>query len=298
MTALDRTDVLIGPLRIPRNAAQSQKGSIHDDETAQRLGMRGGTVAGSIHLDLFPPLLLDVFGQRWYDRGSVSVNFKNATVDREPTRAYVTRPADADAGASPRDVQVRVWIEREDQLLVGEGTASVGDPAEPSALRAIDHNRYNDGEFRILEGIAPGDAIPRTEVTIDGARQQRLLENRLVTEPLDWYSGESPWGGPIAAPQSSVHDLYTFAANHIGRTVRERGGGVGLFGAIELRNLRGPLLLDTTYAMDGTVLGVGQSPKTEYVWFETTAHDPRTDDPVAGLIMQLRWMKASSPLYT
>ena len=46
----------------------------------------------------------------------------------------------------------------------------------------------------------------------------------------------------------------------------------------------------------GVVLAVGQSPKTEYAWFEVTAADDG-GTPVARLMMQLRWMKGSSPLY-
>src|SRR3954453_10204399 len=154
----DRTNVLAGEVRVPRNAAANAKGSIHDDETAQRLGLRGGTVAGSVHLDLFPPLLLEVFGERWYERGSLSMNFKNPTVDREPTRAFVDRPSVAGSG----DAQVRVWIERDDGMLVGEGTAAVGSPSEVTALRSIDHNRFapaaDEPGLRILAGIAAGDS--------------------------------------------------------------------------------------------------------------------------------------------
>src|SRR3954453_6645907 len=102
----DRTNVLAGELRVPRNAAANAKGSIHDDATAQRLGLRGGTVAGSVHLDLFPPLLLEGFGQRWFEQGSLSINFRNPTVDREPVRAYVRRPA---AGTPEDDVQMDAW---------------------------------------------------------------------------------------------------------------------------------------------------------------------------------------------
>ena len=47
------------------NASQQAKGSIHNDEVATKLGFRGGTVAGSIHLELFPPLLVEAFGPRW-----------------------------------------------------------------------------------------------------------------------------------------------------------------------------------------------------------------------------------------
>jgi len=285
--------VITGPLRRSVNAASGVQGSIHDDATAQRLGLRGGTVAGSVHLDLFPPLLLEAFGNRWFERGSLSINFRNPTVDREPVRAYIRRPP---AGVPADGVQVEAWIDREDGMRVGEGTVAVGEPAEPSALRALDLHRFPPGELRVLDGVAAGDAIPPVEVTVAAARQQNMLEQGLVTEPLAWYSGESPWGAPIALPQIAVHHLYQAGATHLGRTVNKRGGGVGLFGAIELANLSGPLLLGTTYTMSGTILAVGQSPKTEYAWFEITA-DAEAAGPVASLVMQLRWMKASSPLY-
>src|SRR3982750_4764827 len=162
----DRTNVLAGELRVPRNAAANAKGGIHDDETAQRRGLRGGTVAGSVHLDLFPPLLLEVFGNRWFERGSLSINFRNPTVDREPVRAYVRRPP---AGLSEDGVQVEAWIDREDGLRVGDGTVAVGQPSEPSALRALDLHRFPPGDLRILEGVTSGDAIPPVEVTIASA---------------------------------------------------------------------------------------------------------------------------------
>ena len=50
--------ILSSELREARNGALEQRGSIHDDATATKLGFRGGTVAGSVHMDQFPPLLL------------------------------------------------------------------------------------------------------------------------------------------------------------------------------------------------------------------------------------------------
>ncbi|HXZ86850.1 MAG TPA: hypothetical protein VEI82_15315, partial [Myxococcota bacterium] len=76
--------ILAGELRAARNGAAEQKGSIHDDATATKLGFRGGTVAGSVHMDQFPPLLLRVFGPRFFEHGALSLYFVNATVDREP----------------------------------------------------------------------------------------------------------------------------------------------------------------------------------------------------------------------
>jgi hypothetical protein len=62
--------VISGPLRSSVNNAITAKGSIHDDETASKLGFRGGTVAGSIHMELFPPLLLEAFGKEWFERST------------------------------------------------------------------------------------------------------------------------------------------------------------------------------------------------------------------------------------
>ena len=78
--------VIAGPLRSSVNNSITVKGSIHDDATATKLGFRGGTVAGSIHMELFPPLLLEAFGPHWFEHGTLSMYFRNATTDREPVR--------------------------------------------------------------------------------------------------------------------------------------------------------------------------------------------------------------------
>jgi hypothetical protein len=75
------------------------------------------------------------------------------------------------------------------------------------------------------------------------------------------------------------------------------GKSVGLFGAIELRNVDGPVLVDRPYNLTGSILAVGQSPKTEYLWFETALTDAREGKRAAEMRMLLRFMKASSPLY-
>jgi hypothetical protein len=278
---------IIGPLRESINAANREGGGIHDDKVATKLGFRGGTVAGSIHLDLFGPLLLERFGKEWFETGSLSMGFKNATTSREPVRACI------DDG--PDGSHLRAWIEREDGLLVGEGTVSAGTPSGSSALRSIDLGAHAAPAPRILAGIAAGDEIPTTRHRIGASRQQQLLDDGLVTEPLDWYRGDSPWGGAVIVPQQVVHVLYTSAVAHLGPMVARTGGGVGLFGAIEVANVHGPLLLDHEYDLGGRILAVGESPKTEYTWFEVQASDDR--GVVVEMLMQLRWLKARSPLY-
>ena len=286
-TIMLRDGVLVGPVRRSRNTAINQRGSIHDDATASRLGFRGGTVAGSVHLDLFPPLLLRAFGPRWFERGTLSINFLNPTVDAEPVRAFLRQPEIATSA----DVQVEAWIEREDGLRVGEGTAAVGEPGVPTALGGRDLARYNQGEYRILRDIHPGDPLGPVQVCYTLAEHRTRME--VITEQLPWYTAPSPWGGPIVSPAAMVSLLY----NKPVAAIRPRiGQAVGLFGAIELRNIAGPIFVDREYTVSGTVLARGQSPKTEYFWYETTLAEP-DGHRIAGLLMQLRFMKASSPLW-
>lgn len=278
-----RGGLLVGPLRRSVNNASAVAGSIHDDATATRLGFRGGTVAGSIHMELFPPLLLRAFGTRWFERGTLSLYFMNATTDREEVRAFAREPA---PGA--RDAQVEVWIEREDGLRVAEGTASVGEPKEKTALAARDLARFASGDYRILAGVRPGASLGEHHARVTRAEQDARRE--LTTDPLDWYFGDSPWGGSILTPTTAVQLLYRQPAAVLGAGA---GRVVGLFGAIELRNVNGPLRVDRDYRVTGEVVALGQSPRTEYAWFESAADDER-GARIAEMRMLLRYMKGSS----
>ena len=113
-------NVTEGPLWAARNWAASEgEGSIHDDTTAEKLGFRGGTVPGDVHMNQFPPMLLKLFGHKWFETGHLSLNFKNATTDRERVKVVVDIP-------KPDAEQTSVRMEREDGMLVCTGTAGVG----------------------------------------------------------------------------------------------------------------------------------------------------------------------------
>ena len=74
MSVTDVGRVWTGEFRKPRNSAAEVKGSIHDDATASKLGFKGGTVAGSIHMDQFVPGLLELYGDALVrDRGHVAL---------------------------------------------------------------------------------------------------------------------------------------------------------------------------------------------------------------------------------
>jgi hypothetical protein len=277
--------VLEGELRAARNWSADAKGSIHDDATASKLGFRGGTVAGSIHMDQFPPVLLAAFGSRWFEDGSLSLYFLNATLDGERVKVEADVPA---SGAT----QIGVRMRREDGLEVCEGTASVGDVSR-SALRTRELRPCAPSELRILRELAPGMELGEEKVRLGAERQRERIEHDLCSGPLDWYVGASPWGGPIAAPSAAVELLWAPPT----RALSARAGrAVGLFGAIEVAHFGGPIRLEETYTVTGRVVAVGQSPKTEYLWFDSLATDPR-GRATAALRMLLRFMKASSPLY-
>lgn len=288
LDAIEEGDGLyVGQWRRPVNEYQQLEGSIHDDAMAQRLGLRGGTVAGTVHLELFPPLLLKAFGPRWFERGNVSIYFLDPTKDREEVRAVVAMPP---AGAS--DVQVRAWAERPDGNKIGEGTAAVGNPLEQSALLSRDLDRFPPGELRILDGAAVGDTFPDLDVIVPAEMMQNRL--KVITDPLPWYAGESPWGGAVVMPAAMAWALNLPAAEYLKR-FRETPA-VGLWGAIELRNVNGPMLAEVAYRAGGRVINLGQTPRTEYVWYESYLNDAG-GRRVAEMRMMTRLMKSSSPLY-
>ncbi|HXZ83938.1 MAG TPA: hypothetical protein VEI82_00480, partial [Myxococcota bacterium] len=220
-----------------------------------------------------------------FEHGALSLYFVNATVDREPVRAYVHEPAD---GA----LQVPVYMERSDGLRVCEGTASLGDHSR-SELRSRDLRGCAPDELRILRALRPGMELGAEKLSLGRERQAQRIARGLCSGPLDWYTGPSPWGGPIAAPSAAVELLWAPPT----RALREHTGrAVGLFGAIEIAHLAGPIRLDASYTVAGRVAAVGQSPKTEYLWFDSSAADEE-GRLVATMRMLLRFMKASSPHY-
>jgi hypothetical protein len=285
--------VWVGPVRRPRNSAANEKGSIHDDAVAQKLGFRGGTVAASLHMEQFPPLLLHMFGPRWWESGGLSLYFRYATTDLEPAQCHAVAPMRPPS----EDVRIEVWMEHPKtgtggSERIADGTASVGCPDLASALRQRIQMVPDPGELRILSQLSRNarcDGVP-TRIS------QKALDERLgvITEPLDEYSAASPWGKPVLPPSLMVRAMRAVEPALLART----GPVVGLFGAIEVQHVNGPLFAETDYLARGRVLAVSETPKTEFFWYETTLTDPVKGNDVASMLMMLRFMKASSPLWS
>ena len=119
---------------------------------------------------------------------------------------------------------------------------------------------------------------------------EAALRMNAASPSLPWFTEPSPWGGPIASPALLITAL-TSACTAYRRD--HPIGGVPVDGAYELRNLHGPLFLDRPYRVWSEVIGRGQSPKTEYIWYESHVAD-EADRCGAELRMQLRFMKRTA----
>jgi len=286
VTELD--GVVTGPVREPRNSAiRAGAGSIHDDATAQKLGFRGGTVAGSLHMEQFSPLLVETLGDRWHQSGSMSLYFKYATIDGEPVQASADRPLDMEG-----DQQIKIWMDDPEGHRICEGTASVGAPHQNSAVRKRLESVPETGDLRILANVEIGKRGPTVATRVT----QEMLDERLqvVTEPLEGYINSSVFGNKIITPALQVRIM---RPGESALLPRDGNYGVGLFGAIELQALNGPVFVEQDYETWATVLAVGETPKTEYYYYESVLADPGSGDEIMKMLMMIRFMKASSKLY-
>lgn len=278
----------------PRNLSINSKGSIHDDATATELGFRAGTVAGDIHLEQFGGILVSAFGQQWFETGSLSMYFMHATADAEPVEATLEV---AEQSVPLSNTQVAARMQTPEGVTVAEGTASVGSSSAPTALYSRDRRAVDASTLRMLRHAAPGRPLETITRQAPGRDQQLRQTRGIMTAPLDWYLESSPWGKPICSPLTMCRVLVAGMTEAI---EKECGEFVGLYGAIEIRNHNGPLLLDTEYTITGRVLDVADTPKTEVLWFTTEARIAgEPDSPlIASLTMMTRLLKDSSPLYS
>jgi hypothetical protein len=276
---------MYGGWRAPVNIWQGAPDSIHTDEVAQKIGMRGGTIPGTIHLNLFPPLLIKLFGQRWFEKGSLSIYYTYATLDREEVRAVLEVPPE---GAE--NVQLRACVETPDGKTVAKGTVDIGNPEEVSYIRKIPLENTPREELRILAKTKLGQELPPQEnVVFTQKYLDRALES--ITDPIDWYKGNSPWGPSVLNPSSMYGALmFDLTGDRIGEAV-------GFFGATELRNVNGPIKVGVPYRKTGRITCVGASPKTEFIWMDSELYEMDSGTLVADMRHMNRLMKASSPLY-
>ncbi|WP_390345679.1 hypothetical protein ACFJIS_00225 [Variovorax boronicumulans] len=295
---------LCGPLRQPRQMLADQTyddhKSIHDDATAETLGLRAGPIEGPTHFSQFDPLLFHVFGQAWFETGCISAHYQNMVVEGESVRAFVDLPA-------PGATFVRLRAEKADGTPVLTGTASVGDAGQhPHELpQRIAKLRPAQGLVinRDLRVGQRGAVVEKIRMGFDqhmGDHYPFTLADKLkvITEPCDWYTPEggkgSPWGRAII-PTEMISVL-------LGSTSAEaqlsgRKPAVGLFAGQEIRLIKGPLFVDQDYELEREIIALSESARTESVWIRTQVYEMPSRTLVAEMILNGATMKASYPHY-
>ena len=157
-------------------------------------------MGGSVHFDVFAPLLVRIFGDAWFERGTLSLYFLNAVVHGEPVQAVAKYPVGA-----AKQIQVSVRRADDPAITAGAGTASLGtDPK--SELRTRDLRLSDPSSLRVFQDLTPGTVLGEEVRMLSTVEQQADIEGGSLNEPLPWYTEASPWGGPIAAP-SHVYEL-------------------------------------------------------------------------------------------
>ena len=296
--------VLCGPLRRPRQMLAEQRydghKSIHDDATAERLGLRAGPIEGPTHFSQFDPLLYHQYGQAWFETGCLSAHYQNMVVDGDEVRAFV-QPAE------PGRRLARIWAEKRDGTPVLTGTASVGPLAEGESTeieQRIAKLRpprrlviYRD--LRVGQRAAAAERVRMGFEQHMGDSYPFTLADKLkaITEPCRWYTPDggsgSPWGRPIL-PREMISVLLSSST---APDLRGRGPAIGLFAGQEIRLICGPLYVDHPYDLEREVIALSESARTESAWIRTRVFDGETRALVAEMILNHAVMKASYVAY-
>lgn len=287
---------LCGPLREPKQmlADQQYSGhtSIHDDDMAEKLGFRAGPIEGPTHFSQFTPLLVEIWGQDWFERGCFSAHFQNMVVEGEQVRAFVERPA-------PGATRVRCWAEKADGTPVLEASASIGDAG--SSLLDERMARLRPPERLVI--------LADLHVGMTGAEEERVrmdadqhmgdlypfsLNQKLerITENSPWYSQAetSPWGRPII-PLEMVSVLAEYSSKQAAFPVRQPV--IGLFADQEIRMIDGPLLVGEDYLIRREVVALSESKRTESYWVRSRIYSADGSQLKAEMLLNHATLKHS-----
>ena len=287
----------LGPLRNPRQMLEAQSyaghASVHDDEVASGLGLSGAPIEGPTHFSQFDPLLVRLFGPRWFEQGCISAHFQNMCVDGDEVRAGVLHDGSDRARAT-------IDAAKADGTPVLTGTAHVGDGQDTEVRSRLERARSRPLEHPvILDQLQVGQrGTAREQVTMGmdthmGELYPFTLADKLeaITEPSPWYRDASPWGGPIV-PTEMVSVLAMATSKQAGFQVRQPS--VGLFIDLEIRMLAGPLFVDRPYQLEREIVALSESRRTESYWTLTTVLGS-DDTPVAEVLLHQGVFKDSYP---
>lgn len=291
---------ICGPLREPRQMLQDQEysghTSIHDDSMAEKLGFKAGPIEGPTHFSQFVPLLAEVFGQSWFERGCFSAHFQNMVVEGEHVRAFVELPTSG-------NTRLRCWAEKADGTPVLEASASLSPGDAPTLLDE------RMGKLRPAEKLV---ILSDLHVGMKGAEDERVrmdadqhmgnlypfsLNQKLerITENTPWYSdSDNPWGRPII-PLEMISVLAEYTSKQAAFPVKQPV--IGLFADQEIRMVEGPLFVGEEYLIRREIAALSESKRTESYWVRTSIYDAKGETLKAEMLLNHATLKHSYENY-
>jgi hypothetical protein len=300
--ATSDTEIVVrGPFRQPAQmlANQTYAGhkSVHDDESAAKLGLAGAPIEGPTHFSQFEPLAASLWGNRWFSHGCISAHFQNMVIEGEEVQAQVTLPT---LGAT----SARMDAIKADATPVLTGTLSIGPEhgeTELSARLATAKSRAV-GPLYVIDQLTIGLRGPIDDIALMnfdthlGSLYPFTLREKLasITEKVSYHAdgASTPWGRPVV-PFEMLSVLASSFSTKTGIVVRQPS--VGLFIDLEVKMVNGPVLVGHPYRVEWEIVALGSSKRTESYWTRFTLFDGATT--VAEVLLHQGVFTASYPDY-
>lgn len=147
---------------------------------------------------------------------------------------------------------------REETALICQGTAALQPDAGSELARRFEAQApAAEGALRILASLRIGDKNHDLPVRVEPEVLARYLET--VTENVPAYEAG------VLPPSHAVRLAHMTRGAVMAKAAQPH---VGLFGALEVQHLAGPLKAGVDYLARTRILKLTESPKTENVWYE------------------------------
>lgn len=303
MTAFKTTHYICGEYKKPRQllADQIYDGhvSIHDDKMAEDLGFSGPPIEGPTHFSQFVPLLVEIFGNSWFETGCLSSHFQNMVVEGDEVRAFAELPESGEK-------VTRIWAEKRDGKPVLSGTASIG-PEHPES--ELDRRRAKlrpSDQLVILSDLHVGMKGKSEERVVMGFDQNMgdlypfSLNDKLkaMTELSPWYTKDegsnSPWNRALI-PLEMINVLAQYTSKMSAFPVK--GPAVGLFADLEIKLIKGPLFVNQPYRLEREIVALSESRRVESNWVMTSVYSEESIELVAQVLLNSATLKDSYAKY-
>ena len=140
---------------------------MHDDATAESLGLAGAPIEGPTHFSQIDPLAVAAWGPAWFERGCVSAHFRTMVVEGEEVQASLVLSGDSG----------RIDAVKRDGSAVLTGTASIGPEHQETELQRRMDSLGDPGELYIIDRLSIGETRQGTHpLRITRAERRALSE--------------------------------------------------------------------------------------------------------------------------